>query len=128
MTGAGAAAAALLELYRGDFLAGEEEKPWILPTRERLRRRFLSSVALVGDRLEKQQDWAAAIGLYERALAASNLSEDMYRRLMRCHIAQGHHAEAIETYRRCREWMSIVLSTKPSAETDALYQQIRQRV
>jgi len=126
MTGAGAAAASLLAIYRGDFLGGEEEKPWILPTRERLRRRFLGCVALVGDRLETEQDWAAAIGLYERALAVSNLSENIYRRLMRCHIAQGHHAEAIETYRRCRELMSIVLSTKPSAETDALYQQIRQ--
>ena len=126
ITGPGAAAASLLELYRGDFLSGDEEKPWILPTRERLRRRFLSCVALVGDRLEALQDWAAAIGLYERALAASNLSEDMYRRLMRCHSAQGRHAEAIDTYRRCRELLSVVLSTKPSAETDALYQQIRQ--
>jgi LuxR family transcriptional regulator, maltose regulon positive regulatory protein len=120
-------AASLLALYRGDFLAREEEKPWILPTRERLHRRFLSCVALAGDRLEALQDWTAAIALYERALAASNLSEDMYRRLMRCQIAQGRHAEAIDTYRRCRELLSVVLSTKPSVETDALYQQIRQQ-
>jgi LuxR family transcriptional regulator, maltose regulon positive regulatory protein len=121
-------AGSLLALYRGDFLAREEEKPWILPTRERLRRRFLSCVALAGDRLEALQDWTAAIGLYERALAASNLSEDMYRRLMRCFVAQGRHAEAIDTYRRCRELLSVVLSTKPSVETDVLYQQIRQQV
>ena len=120
-------ATSLLALYRGDFLAQEEEKPWVLPTRERLRRRFLRCVALAGDRQEALQDWTAAIGLYERALAASNLSEEMYRRLMRCHLAQGRHAEAIETYRRCRELLSIVLSTKPSVETDVLYQQIRQQ-
>jgi LuxR family transcriptional regulator, maltose regulon positive regulatory protein len=117
----------LLGLYRGDFLAQEEEAPWLLSTRERLRQRFLSSVARLGQRLESQQDWQSAIEVYKKALEANNLAEDVYRRLMHCQTQQGHHAEAIDTYRRCRDLLSIVLTAKPSAETDALYQEIRQR-
>lgn len=117
----------LLELYRGDFLAQEEEAPWLLPARERLRQRFLNGVAVLGERLEAQQDWQAATRLYKRALEANNLAEDVYRGLMRCQMQLGNHTEAIDTYRRCRDLLSIVLGAKLSAETDALYQQIRQR-
>jgi len=126
--GAENGAHSLLELYRGDFLAEEEEKPWVLPARDRLRRRFLSCAADLGERLEAQQQWTQAMSLYQKALDANNLAEDVYRRLMRCHKAQGHYAEAIEAYRRCRDLLSIVLNAKPSLETDALYQEIQQLV
>ena len=33
---------------------------------------------------------------------------------------QGHRAGALETYRRCRHMLSVVLGLEPSAETEAL--------
>lgn len=116
----------LLDLYRGDFLAKEQDAPWLLPARERLRRRFLHGASVAGDWMEANGQWAQAAVLYERALASSNLSEEMYRRLMHCYSAQGRHAEAMDIYRRCKQLMSVVLNTQPSAETEAVYKQIRQ--
>ena len=56
----------------------------------------------------------------ERALEQDNLAEAIYRRLMICQREQGDAAGALTTYRRCRELLSIVLSRRPSAETEAL--------
>ena len=40
-------------------------------------------------------------------------------------MAEGREAQATETYRRCRDLLSIVLDAKPSPETDALYRETR---
>jgi DNA-binding SARP family transcriptional activator len=44
---------------------------------------------------------------------------------MRALAATGNHAEAINTFRRCRELLSIVLGVKPSSETERLHREIR---
>lgn len=114
---------AALSLYHGPFLAAEEA-PWALGARERLRAKFLRLSRLLADRCEASSDWPGAIRVYERALESDNLVEDLYRRLMRCHIAAGQRAEALVTYRRCRNLLSVVLGLQPAAETQALYRQI----
>ncbi len=53
------------------------------------------------------------------------LAEDVYRRLMRCQLAIGKPAEAFETYRRCRDNLSIILDIKPSADTERLVARLR---
>ena len=66
--------------------------------------------------------WDRAIRLFEQGLESDNLSEETYRQIIRCHLAQGHFAEAIRAYHRCRELLAMVLGVAPSAETLALYQ------
>ena len=61
-----------------------------------------------------------AATLYLRALELDNLAEALYRRLMIVYREQGEPAEAINIYRRCQEILSIVLNTKPSAETESI--------
>ena len=46
--------------------------------------------------------------------------EDLYRHLMLCYRELGRPAEALRTYRRCRELLSVVLGLQPSAETEAV--------
>ena len=70
---------------------------------------------------------AAAVALYERAVEAEPLSEGLYRRLMHCHDVAGNPAEAIRVYRHCRQMLSVLISMKPSAETEALMRQIYDR-
>jgi hypothetical protein len=43
---------------------------------------------------------------------------------MDCCAEQGHRAEAINAYRRCRELLSIVLNTRPSEQTELLYRRL----
>jgi DNA-binding SARP family transcriptional activator len=120
----GTAATSLLGLYRG-HLFGDEESAWLLPHKERLRTKFQRSVLRLGELLEGRNDWEPAADLYRRGIEMDALSEDFYRRIMTCRSRQGRNAEAMETYRRCREMLSIVLGVAPSADTQALFRTIQ---
>ena len=113
--------------YPGPLL-GAEESPWIAKPRDALRARFVRTLSRLGEQLERQHDFATAIDLYRRGLEVDNLAEPLYRGLMRALAATGDHAEALNAFRRCRDLLSIVLSIKPSAETERLYREIAGRL
>jgi ATP/maltotriose-dependent transcriptional regulator MalT/DNA-binding SARP family transcriptional activator len=108
-----------LTLYRGPFLHFDET-PWALLPREKLRTRFLRSVARLGEAHEEAGRWTDAIFCYERGLEADELAEEFYRRLMVCHARRGRVAEALSVYQRCRQILSSVLGVTPSPETQAV--------
>ena len=111
----------LLELYLGPFLALETSAPWILRTRDRLQAKFVRVMEEAGQFWQSTGRWDRAVRLYEQALESDNLSEAIYRELIRCHLAQGHLSEAIGAFYRCRELLASVLGVAPSEETTALY-------
>ena len=92
--------------------------------RDRLRARFIRSVDTLGQRLEHIGRPEDAIALYRAALEQDNLAEEIYQRLIACHLARGENAQALNAYRRCRELLSIVLGLRPSARTEALVSRI----
>jgi LuxR family maltose regulon positive regulatory protein len=114
----------MLALYRGPFMDNEEPQRWLLAARERTRQRFLRSVSDAGRYWERRERWPEAAGLYERGLESDPLAEDLYRRLMRCHLAQKRPAEAARIFWRCREMLSAQLGVPPSAETETLFRSI----
>lgn len=114
----------MLARYRGAFLANEEAERSLLAARDRWHHRFLRSVADAGRYLERHERWPEATALYVRGIEADTLAEDLYRRLMRCHLAQRQPAEAARVYRRCREMLSVQLGIPPSADTEALFESI----
>jgi DNA-binding SARP family transcriptional activator len=117
------AARRLLEAFPGPLLGGEEA-PWIAKPRDAIGARVVRTLLHLGEKLERAGDWASAIDVYRRGLETDNLAEPFYRGLMRALAATGDHADALNTFRRCRELLSIVLGMKPSAETDRLYREI----
>jgi DNA-binding SARP family transcriptional activator len=117
----------LLARYRGPFLDNEEPRQWTLAARERWRSRFLRSLADAGRHWEGRERWDKAIELYQRGVEVDSLAEDLYRKLMHCHLALGQPAEAARAFRRCRDMLSVQLGIPPSAETDALFQSIYRR-
>ena len=117
----------LLSLYRGHFLGEAELPPWALPLRDRLRARFIRSVDALGQRLERAGRLEHAVALYRAALEQDNLAEELYQRLIACHLARGETAQALNAYRRCRELLSVVLGVRPSARTEALVARIAGR-
>lgn len=113
-----------LALYRGLLLPSEPDSRWMLPARERLRRRYLRTVLAVGRAAEQRSQWREAAALYENGLEHDAIAEELYRRLMFCHLQRCDHAAAIATWRRCRSMLSVVLGVPPSSETEALYRRI----
>ncbi len=113
-----------LSLYRGGFLQQDGDAPWAIPLRERLRARFIQIVERHGHRFELEKQFGDAIECYLRGLEADELVELFYQRLMRCYVALERPAEALSTFRRMRQTLSLTLGIKPSAESEALYQQL----
>jgi DNA-binding SARP family transcriptional activator len=108
-----------LSLYRGAFLQFEELS-WAVSLREKLRGGFLGAVTHLGRCYEGEGQWEEAVSCYGKGLAADDLAEELYRRLMVCHLRQGQEAKALSVYRRCRKTLSSVLGVDPSAETQAI--------
>ena len=110
----------LMQFYTGHFLDRESQEPWAVAARDRLRAKFVRTVISLGSALEAGKQFEQAATLYLRALELDNLAEALYRRLMIVYRELGEPAEAINIYRRCQEILSIVLNTKPSAETESI--------
>ena len=111
--------AAVLDLYRGPFLADEDPPPWLIAGREAVTAAVRAALLTADTVLAGRED-ARLIPAIERAFAADPTSEDLARALMRAHARQGHHSEGLTVYRRVREMLSIVLGVAPSTETERL--------
>ncbi|MBN3781036.1 tetratricopeptide repeat protein [Burkholderia sp. Ac-20345] len=114
----------VFQLYRGDFLCFEEEQQWVFAPADKVKSKFIRFVRKAGDLLEQRGNWSKAIEVYRRGIEVDNLSEDLYRALMESQRRSGSVADALETYRRCRRMLSVVLSITPSEKTTALYRQL----
>lgn len=107
-------------LYRGAFLAGEREEPWMVSASERLRSKFLRGAFRMGSHLESLSAWEKAVTHYERCLEIDDLIEDFYRRLMVSYRHIGKRSEALSAYQRCKKTLTSVLGISPSPATEAL--------
>ena len=113
----------VLSLYHGPFL-GDEDAPWSLSMRERLRAAFLTHVQVVGERLEGQGNWISAADWYQRGLGVDDLIEQFYQRLMTCQQKLGRRAEALATYQRCKKTLQMYLGVAPSTTTEAIHRSV----
>ena len=115
----------LMDLYRGHFLAEEPDAPWAAVTRERLRGRFLRRLLALGRSLEADGLHESAADVYRNGIDSDELAEELYQGLMRCLQALERRAEAISTYRRLRQALSVTLGIAPSPTTQRLFQDIQ---
>lgn len=84
----------LLSLYRGEFLA-DDEAPWAIAPRERLRSLFIRIATTTSDRLERVGRMQAAVDLSRQVLEIDPQASDFQRRLMRCQQALERRAEVL---------------------------------
>jgi DNA-binding SARP family transcriptional activator len=114
-----------LQLYQGSFLPGETDSPWLAPFRENLKSKFIDAVGKLGAHLEENHQFAEAMTLYSRGIEADNLVESFYQGLMRCHERLGQPSEAMSTYRRLRDLLSITLGVAPSSRSRQMAEALR---
>jgi DNA-binding SARP family transcriptional activator len=116
---------AAIELYRGPFLAQEDDAAWAMPMRERLRGKFVQAVGAQAQACEARGELETALAYYRRGVEADYLVEPFYQGLMRCYAALDRRAEASSAYRTLRQTLSVVLGVAPSDASTRLYRQLR---
>ena len=117
---ASATADTLLRLYRGDFLKGEDNLPWAMPLKKKMRNRFVRALSGLAKELEKQSNQQGAIDIYTRGLEVDKTAEELYQGLMLHYHQLGEKAQGLSTYEHCRESLSSILGSTPSQETESI--------
>jgi ATP/maltotriose-dependent transcriptional regulator MalT/DNA-binding SARP family transcriptional activator len=117
-------AARVSALYRGPFLSGETDAAWAVAPRERLLSKFLCQLGTLGRYWESVGEWGNAAETYQKAIDASNLTEENYQRLMLVYRELGHRSEALSVYRRCRETLFAALGRPLSPGIEALRREL----
>ena len=92
-----------------------------MPTRERLRTRFVEQIETLSAEFESTGDCDRAAVWYQRGIDADPLIEAFHQGLIRCHLLAGRRAEALGAYRRLRQTLSVVLGIAPSESSEMLY-------
>lgn len=110
-----------IALYQGDFLEDEQELPWILIERERLRSRFVNALHQLAEFKLDYGEHAAAATLAQRGLTQAPLTEPLWRVLMRAQAFAGDMAGALQSYERYRRLLDHELGAAPSSQTQALH-------
>jgi len=121
----------ILELFKGDFLAGFNLRDsrgfegWQMLQRERLRGRVIEAKhRLVEHHLETHQ-YGTGIVQALNLLQLDPLWEDTHRQLMLLYAQSGQRSAAIAQYESCRALLDEELGVEPDAETQTLYRQIQ---
>jgi len=114
-----------LALYRGDFLADEPVGSWRLEVHDRLHRLFVDGLSALADAHAAGGELEPAIEALERLVAAEDLREEAYRRLMQCLARTGQPARALRHFQRLRAILSEDLGAEPEPETVELAGRIR---
>jgi DNA-binding SARP family transcriptional activator len=112
-------------LYKGDLIEAWYQD-WCIFERDRLQLTYLAM-------LEKLMSWCEARGAFARGIAYGQrilrhdqAREFTHRQLMRLYHRAGDRTPALRQYQRCVAALAKEFNLTPSAETTALYQQVRE--
>ena len=114
-----------LNLYRGDFLDGEDAGDWHVEIRDRLRRTFADGIMLLGNRYLARGENGEAADAFRRAVQVDALHEEAHRTLMLALTRAGDRSGALKQYERLSQVLRSDLETEPGRETKALYERLR---
>lgn len=114
---------AAIDMYAGDLVGGTGLQH--LLERERLRSRYLSARAQIGEHHLAQGEYLEALGDAIDLLAHDPFREDAHRMAMRCYVRLGQRAQALHQYRICRDALAREFDAPPEPATEALYELVR---
>lgn len=108
-----------LALYRGEFLL-DDEAPWAIATRERLRERFVRLVVRLAEQLEATGQWQEALDVLHQAIGVDDRTEIFYQGAMRAALHLNRKAEGITVFRHLQSVLPAACGASPSADSDQL--------
>ena len=120
-----------VDLYHGPMLEGSALshsfvfEEWVRVTQERLHRQVLAALGMLAIDAEAGGAYAAAERYLQRRVALDPWLEEAQYQLMRVLALNGQRSAALTQYERCRKILADDLGIEPSAQTTALYEQIR---
>ncbi len=115
---------AALSLYRGDLLPVWYHD-WCSYERYRLQLAYLTMLDQLMGYCEARQLYAKGLDFGQIVLRYEPARECTHRQLMRLHYRAGNRTSALRQYERCSSLMAQEFGIEPSADTVALYEQIR---
>jgi len=117
---------AALALCQGELLEGIYDD-WVLPLREHYRRLVCEALETQVGRRRSVGDYPGAIAAAQRLLALDPANEPAHQHLMVCYAASGDRQSALAQYESCRAALEKHLGTRPSKETQALWQGVQKQ-
>ena len=113
-----------VDLYRGELLDGWYHDCF-LGERDRLQESYLEMLEKLLAYHAGREDHEQGVACAARILSHDRARETAHRQLMRSYYRAGDRAAALRQYAQCASALEEELDVEPSAETVALYEQIR---
>ena len=110
-------------LYQGDFLPKLSMEPWVMPIHTYYHQMFLQAVEAVLPVLQARENWQEASALCDKALMLEPYSETLYQHKIRCRMAIGDKAGAVEIYEKMSQLLFDTFGVMPSDESRRLYRE-----
>ncbi len=113
------------DLYHGPYLH-QSENAWSSALRAYLEQRYLQALQSVAKACTQQSFYTDALNLYQRILTLTPLDEVAHAGIMRCQVALGNRAAAIEQYHNLRRILDeeLGINPEPDSEAEQIYRQI----
>jgi DNA-binding SARP family transcriptional activator len=118
----------MLEMYRGDFLPGENSLPGVDRRRLELKKAFIESLKRLAQLSEEAGSLKKAAGYYHRILEADPLTEEACQNLMRLCLTLRTYNEALRAFDSLKRNLEVELKSQPDPQTLNLHRQIRERI
>ena len=120
-----------LEFFGGDLLEGQTPREeafesWLLEARDLLRYEACDVMDRLVEQLVAQECFDDAVAALTRRLAIDPACEPAHRRLMEVYARTGRRSEALRQFDACVRYLERELGVAPDAETNVLYEAIRQ--
>ena len=103
----------------GDLLPGWSDD-WLILEQEAFRQTRLHALEQTCARLRHCGHYAAALRAGSAAVRCEPLRESAHRQLIKVHLAEGNHAEALRQYQSFRRLLAYELGLPPSASIRSL--------
>jgi len=112
---------AVTDLYRGDFLEGFSDIPWVTPIQIYYHNLFLDAVYGVAEYYEKNRDYTEAIGVLRKAEKLEKYEEKLYIGLMRNLLHLKKYEEVEQVYEYLSNMLKETFGVQTSDEARELY-------
>jgi LuxR family transcriptional regulator, maltose regulon positive regulatory protein len=114
-----------IDLYRGPYLQFTDSH-WCLALRSQLEQQYLKLLHLIASASMEKHLYADALKYYQHILAIDMLDELAHAAVMRCQVALGNRAAAINQYQALRRILDEEYGLEPgnASEVEQLYRHI----